>query len=57
MQALKTMFDNLHVPQKLTPNIVALVRKMAKASDVRLEEWDDNFLASPFTPSGLGPRP
>ena len=53
-RALRTMFDDLHTPQKLVPNIVALIRQMAKAADVKLEdEWDDDFFARPFTPPSV----
>ena len=53
-RALRTMFDDLHTPNKLIPNIVALIRQMAKAADVKLEqEWDDDFFARPFTPGGF----
>ena len=52
-RALRTMFDNLHTPDKLTANVVALIRQMARAADVKLEEeWDDDFFARPFAPPG-----
>ena len=53
-RALRTMFDDLHTPQKLVPNIVALIKKMAEAADVTVgEEWDDNFFARPFSPGSV----
>ena len=50
-QTLRTPFDEIDDSKKLVPNVVSLIRYMAKAADVRLgTELDDDFFARPFTP-------
>lgn len=48
--ALTKMHDELGVEGRLRPNIIALVRVMAAAAEIPVQNLDDDFIERPFTP-------
>ncbi len=51
--ALTTMHDEIGQEGLLIPNIVALVRTMAAASDISVHDLDDAFIENPFSPPSV----
>lgn len=51
VRALKRYFA-----EKTVGNLKTLIREMAKAARSSLDKFDDDFLETPFTPSGGGAR-
>ena len=49
-KALSTMHNELGQDDRLPPNIIALVRAMAAAAEILLQDLDDDFIERPFTP-------
>ena len=49
-KALSTMHNELGQDGRLSPNIIALVRAMAAAAEILLQDLDDDFIERPFTP-------
>ena len=47
---LKKMHNELGQKDLLRPNILALVKAMAIAAEIPLDDLDDKFIESPFTP-------
>lgn len=47
---LKKMQEELGTPERLSDNIVSLIKAMAKAVKVPIGELNDDFLLRPFTP-------
>ena len=44
------MHNELGQDGRLSPNIIALVRAMAAAAEILLQDLDDDFIERPFTP-------
>ena len=50
--ALTKLHDELESEGQLTLNIIALVRAMADAANISVQDLDDGFIERPFTPPG-----
>ena len=53
ISALKKMHENLAVPNRMSDDLISLVKAMAKAAKVPINQLNDDFFLRPFTPSSI----
>lgn len=50
ISALRKMHEELALPDRMSDNLVSLVKAMAKAAKVPVHQLNDDFFLRPFTP-------
>ena len=57
ISAVNRFHQELKLPHRTDDNILTLIKAMAKASDVPIDNLNDDFIVRPFAPgSGAGRR-